>query len=96
MRRTRSAPGRDTLTGFENLTGSAFNDTLIGTTGDNVIAGGAGADKLTGGAGADTFVFNFMSEGVDTITDFVSGIDRFRTPLTGLAAISSLAPRRPW
>ena len=31
--------GTDTLTGFENLTGSQFNDTLSGTTGNNVITG---------------------------------------------------------
>ena len=27
--------GSDTLSGFENLTGSAFDDTLTGTGGDN-------------------------------------------------------------
>ena len=63
--------GTDTLTGFENLTGSQFNDTLTGTTGNNVITGLGGNDTLTGGGGNDTFVFgpNF---GKTTITDFTA------------------------
>ena len=46
--------GVDTLVNFENLTGTAFNDTLTGNTGANVIDGLAGNDSLTGGAGNDT------------------------------------------
>ena len=38
--------GSDTLIGIENLTGSAFGDTLKGTSGDNVLIGGAGDDTL--------------------------------------------------
>ena len=45
--------GSDTLTSIENLTGSAFNDTLTGDD-DNVINGRAGNDTLNGGAGNDT------------------------------------------
>ncbi len=44
----------DILSGFENLTGSAFNDVLTGDAGVNVIKGGVGNDVLDGGAGADT------------------------------------------
>jgi Ca2+-binding RTX toxin-like protein len=46
----------DSLSGFENITGSAFNDTLTGDAGANVLTGGAGDDTLRGGAGADTLV----------------------------------------
>jgi len=46
--------GIDTLTAIENLTGSAYDDTLSGNAGDNVIDGGAGNDVLDGGAGIDT------------------------------------------
>ena len=44
----------DTLTSIENLTGSAFDDTLIGDAGPNVLDGRASADTLNGGTGADT------------------------------------------
>ena len=44
----------DTFTSIENLSGSAFDDTLIGDSSDNVLEGGGGADTLDGGAGADT------------------------------------------
>jgi Ca2+-binding RTX toxin-like protein len=45
--------GTDTATGFENLIGSAHNDSLTGTDLANVIAGGAGNDAITGGGGVD-------------------------------------------
>ena len=48
--------GSDTLSGFENLTGSEFNDTLAGTAGNNVLMGLGGNDVLNGGAGADTMI----------------------------------------
>ncbi|MGB0959169.1 MAG: calcium-binding protein [Halocynthiibacter sp.] len=46
----------DTLENFENLTGSAFDDTLTGGFRENVIDGGAGNDQIDGGAGSDTLV----------------------------------------
>jgi Ca2+-binding RTX toxin-like protein len=45
--------GSDTFTSIENLTGSAFNDLLIGAAGANVLRGGLGADTLLGLAGND-------------------------------------------
>ena len=57
--------GTDTLSGIENIIGSAFNDTLTGTTGANVMDGGAGNDSLSGLAGADTLV---GGAGNDTLT----------------------------
>jgi hypothetical protein len=44
----------DVLTGFENVTGSAFADTLTGDASANTINGGAGNDTLNGAAGIDT------------------------------------------
>ncbi len=49
--------GSDTLSNFENLTGSAFNDTLTGNTGNNVITGGSGNDIINGVSGVDTAVY---------------------------------------
>ena len=68
----------DTITGFENLVGSAWNDTLTGSAAANRIDGGAGADRirggegadrLTGGAGADRFTYASLTEaGNGTVT----------------------------
>ena len=53
----------DTIAGFENVTGSAYSDVLVGdddntadnaNTGGNVLKGLAGDDELIGGEGSDT------------------------------------------
>jgi Ca2+-binding RTX toxin-like protein len=44
----------DTLSGIENLLGSAFGDTLVGDGADNHLRGGGGADALWGNDGSDT------------------------------------------
>ena len=44
----------DTLTGIENLIGSAFDDTLTSGNGVNTLTGGAGNDILDSGKGDDT------------------------------------------
>ncbi len=87
--------GSDTLSGFENATGSNFNDTLSGNTASNILRGLAGADTLNGGTGADTM---FGGTGndiyvVDNIGDIVDetggdGIDTVQSALTfSLAAL---------
>ena len=43
----------DTITGIENLRGSAHSDILAGTGRANRLEGGAGADRLYGGSGDD-------------------------------------------
>ncbi|WP_376958202.1 cadherin-like domain-containing protein [Azospirillum sp. A26] len=48
----------------------------IGTTGSDVLFGSTGSDMLTGGTGADRFLFTGANHGIDTITDFQSGVDR--------------------
>jgi len=72
----------DTLSSIENAVGSAYKDRLIGSAGANVLQGGAGQDTLTGGSGADTFVYEVASQGLDTITDFLSD-DRFQISAAG-------------
>ncbi len=57
--------GTDTLSGFENLTGSVFNDSLTGSTGDNVIDGGSGNDTVNAGAGNDTIVAGIGNDVID-------------------------------
>lgn len=46
--------GIDTLSNFENLQGSAFDDTLGGDTGANMVSGDAGNDLLYGWLGNDS------------------------------------------
>ena len=58
------AAGNDTLTGIENLIGSALNDTLTGNADANVIEGGLGNDTMIGGAGDDTASYASAAAGV--------------------------------
>jgi Ca2+-binding RTX toxin-like protein len=53
----------DTLSGIEQLVGSAFGDTLAGGTGSETLDGGAGDDTITGSIGADALV---GGAGIDT------------------------------
>jgi Ca2+-binding RTX toxin-like protein len=50
---TASGAGSDTFSGFLNATGSAKNDTLIGTDGDNTLDGGNGTDTCQPKNGVD-------------------------------------------
>jgi Ca2+-binding RTX toxin-like protein len=74
--------GMDRLVGFENLSGSVFDDELSGDASSNDIAGGEGADRiygdraedlLTGGDGDDELN---GGAGVDTLSGG-AGADRF-------------------
>ncbi|MES3154314.1 DUF4214 domain-containing protein [Sphingomonas faeni] len=69
--------GTDTLSGFQNLLGSAFNDSLTGDATENTLTGGAGDDTLNpgangvgtvdlldGGTGSDTASFAGYTAGV--------------------------------
>ena len=48
--------GTDTLTGIENLIGTAFNDSFTGDAASNTLTGNAGNDTMTGGFGFDTLI----------------------------------------
>jgi len=78
----------DTMSGIEQVMGSAFNDsitgdgnanTLWGLGGDDTLTGGVGADTLKGGAGNDSFAYVSLADstvalaGKDTIIDFQTG-----------------------
>ncbi|MCA0872342.1 pre-peptidase C-terminal domain-containing protein [Seohaeicola saemankumensis] len=65
----------DTISGFERIRGSSFDDTLTGDSGRNTILGGNGGDTIDGGTnndvlngqgGDDTFLFA-TGDGNDTI-----------------------------
>jgi len=90
------------LTDSYFITGSAFNDSLVGGTGNDslvggdgndTLVGGAGTDTLTGGAGADNFVFNSPSEGFDWISGFSSSQgDVINVSATGFAGGLTAGP----
>ena len=56
--------GSDTLSNFENITGSNLNDTLTGNGSGNTLIGGLGNDVLNGGAGTDTVSYSTASAAV--------------------------------
>lgn len=65
----------DVLVGISGLIGSAFDDTLVGTTGAQTLQGGAGMDSLIGRGGADVL---FGGAGLDffafAAADFEAGV----------------------
>ncbi len=78
--------GTDNLSGFENILGSAFSDTLTGDSLSNTITGGAGndflnpginalglVDLLDGGAGSDTVFFTDSSPVVAILNGALDG-----------------------
>ncbi len=74
------------------LYGDAGNDTLSGGAGNDWLDGGSGRDRLSGGAGSDVFSFqNWDNDALlnDTVTDFVSGVDRLRFEVDSFAGMDS-------
>ncbi|MGO4832234.1 beta strand repeat-containing protein, partial [Rhizobiaceae sp. 2RAB30] len=92
----------DTLSGIENILGSASADRLTGAAGANVLTGGdgddilaglGGADQLVGGAGIDTADYSASSTGVtiDLGTGTVSGGDAQGDTLTSIENVTGSA-----
>ncbi len=80
---TGATVGTDGLTGIENATGSAHDDTITGNADANTLIGNDGADTLSGLGGADN-IFGYAGddiliggEGVDTLTGG-DGADSFQ------------------
>ncbi|MDQ2091955.1 Hint domain-containing protein, partial [Marimonas arenosa] len=44
----------DSVSNFENVIGSDYNDSIVGDGNDNLLSGGAGDDTLIGSTGSDT------------------------------------------
>ena len=67
--------GRDTLSGIENLTGSAFRDYFTGDAGNNVLSDTLGGnDRFIGGAGNDTLSIERSGNGAATDVTLTGGI----------------------
>ena len=63
----------ETLLRFENLIGSAYDDTLTGNDNPNVIEGLAGADTLDGGGAADADTLSYASSNAGVTIDLREG-----------------------
>ena len=59
----------DKLVAIENVSGTTFDDWIMGDKNANVINAGAGNDWMAGDAGKDTFVFA-KGDGKDWVNDF--------------------------
>ncbi len=66
--------GFDTLSGIENVTGTAHADTLTGDGNANILRGGGGIDTLNGGGGADELYAGAPGQGGGA-PDIVKGND---------------------
>jgi Ca2+-binding RTX toxin-like protein len=71
----------DLVSNVEQVTGSNFNDTIIGSTGVETLLGGSGDDILDGGAGGDildggsgTDIVSFISETAGITVNTTAGI----------------------
>jgi Ca2+-binding RTX toxin-like protein len=89
--------GTDILSGFANIIGSDFNDSLIGNTltnAVNILTGGLGDDSMAGGLGNDIYVINNAIEhgAAEIITEAVGGGTdeiRFAQAAAGLTVLDS-------
>ena len=64
----------DTLTGIEDVVGSAQDDILFGDSGDNALTGGLGDDVLRGSGGLDTLTGGDGSHDVADYSEAVSQV----------------------
>jgi len=59
--------GTKTISSFEDVVGTAFADTLIGTEGNNVFYASGENDTITGGAGSDTYDASASANAVNVL-----------------------------
>jgi Ca2+-binding RTX toxin-like protein len=80
--------GTDTISNFENLTGSKFNDNLTGDAGNNVLTGGLGNDVLNGGTGGvDTASY---ADATAAVTVSLAIVGQQNTVGSGLDTLSNI------
>ena len=81
--------------GFVERGESGLNQEIIGTLDDDVIGNGEGAKRMRGLAGEDGFLFDqsltFKPGEVDTIVDFVSGVDKIFLDKSGFPGLGRIS-----
>lgn len=87
--------GMDVLTGIENVSGTAYADTLTGDSNDNWVWGEGGDDVLSGGAGNDlveTDIGNSVMDGGSGVdTAGFQGMDGFTSGVSVSLALQGSA-----
>lgn len=74
--------GTDTVSFFENVTGSAYDDTLTGNASANTLSGGSGGtDTLIGGLGADTYIVDNITTVVQETSGVLSELDTVKSSI---------------
>ncbi|MBW4425047.1 MAG: calcium-binding protein [Nostoc desertorum CM1-VF14] len=53
-----------------DISGTYYDDLIVGSNGNDILTGINGNDSLYGGAGTDTFAFYSFNEGIDRLDDF--------------------------
>ena len=80
--------------GSNTISGSTFDDMILGNGGNDSLIGAAGNDSLSGGLGADVFRFSSpldASTNVDLISDFViAESDRLQLENTGTGLFTAI------
>jgi len=82
--RVIAGDGNDIVRGSSRddiLEGGVGEDTIEGGDGNDILIGGGNRDVLLGGAGSDIFRYSSVQDssgatGIDTISDFVKGVDQ--------------------
>ncbi len=75
------------LISIENVTGTIYDDEIIGDANGNALSGGLGDDILTGGAGDDSLIGGAGTNGLDGGTEF----DVVNYQFSSVSVVASLA-----
>ena len=78
--------------GNDFLMGDAGDDILIAGDGNDILIGDVGKDHLFGGSGYDRFVFNYLGDKVDQISDFTPGEDTIEINAIGFGIAANSNP----
>ena len=65
--------GADTLSSIENVRGTNYDDTIVGSSVANVLEGHFGNDSLSGGDGADTLYGDAIGSSIGNYDDILNG-----------------------
>ena len=92
---TTTTANEDILKNLNDITGSRFDDTLVGNAMSNWLVGGAGADKLSGMDANDTLTSRDGISGNDSLDGGAGTTDKGVTDATELSIVGCESVVRP-